>query len=104
MGGNFHTFNSLSSEEIERGIHIKSLPLENAQLRHMEFEPGSIIPDHRHPEKVVTIILEGEMVMTVGTETQTVTKGDVFIVPPNTSHSAHILEKRVIAVSWSGNP
>ena len=104
MGGNFHSFNSLSSEEFERGIHIKSLAIENAQARHLEFEPGSVIPDHRHPVKVVTVILEGDIVMTVRMEPQRFTKGDVFIVPTNTSPNAHILDKRAIAVSCSGNP
>ncbi len=51
----------------------------------------------------MTIIIEGEMVMTIGMDAQTVTKEDVFIVSPNTSPSAHTLDDRVIAVSGSEN-
>lgn len=62
----------------------------------MKFEPGSLLPDHRHPEEVVTMILEGEMEMTVGKETR-VKPGDAFWVPPNTDHSGR--GDRVVAVS-----
>jgi hypothetical protein len=61
------------------------------------------ISPNRHQEKVMTIIIEGEMVMTIGMDAQTVTKEDVFIVSPNTSPSAHTLDDRVIAVSGSEN-
>ena len=67
----------------------------------MELEPGSLIPDHRHPEEVITMILEGEMEITVGKETKRVKPGDVFGVPPNTDHSGRVFGDRVVAVSWS---
>ncbi len=97
----FHTFNVLSAEEIETGIRVKTLVAGTVQLRHLVFEPGTLIPDHRHPEEVVTMVLEGAMEMTVGDETQGVTARDVFRVPPKTDHSGHVFTERVVAVSWS---
>ncbi len=101
MQGYFHSFEQMTSNEFEEGIRIKSLPLGNVQVRYMEFEPESLISDHQHPEEVVTMILEGEMEMTVGKETKRVKSGDVFVVPPKTNHSGRIFGDRVIAVSWS---
>ena len=44
------------------------------QVRSMEFEPESLILDQPPPEEVVTIILEEEMEMAVGKETQRVNR------------------------------
>ncbi len=97
----FHSFGRVVASEFEKGIWIKSLVVGKIQLRHMEFEPGSLIPVHRHPEEVVTMILEGEMKMTVCKETKRVKPGDVFGIPPNTDHSGRVFGDRVVAVSWS---
>ena len=101
MGSFFHSFEVLPAEEIEKGIHVRMLTVGEVQLRHLVFEPGSLIPDHRHPEEVVTMILDGTMEMTVGEETRNVTAGDVFRVPPDTGHRGRVFSERVVAVSWS---
>ena len=91
----------MPAEEIEKRIRVRMLSVEEVQLRHLVFEPGSLIPDHRHPEEVVTMILDGTMEMTVGEETRNVTAGDVFRVPPETAHRGRVFSERVVAVSWS---
>lgn len=100
----FTSFNALSAEEIEKGIHVRTLSAGTVQLRYLVFEPGTLIPDHRHSEDVVTMVLEGTMEMTVDGETRNVTAGDVFRVPPKTGHSGRVFSERVVAVSWSPNP
>ncbi len=97
----FHTLNGLPAEEIEKGIRVRMLPAGKVHLRHLVFEPGTMVPDHRHSEEVVTMILEGRMEMTVGDETREVVAGDVFRVPPKTGHSGRVFSERVVAVSWS---
>ena len=77
------------------------MSLGSHQVRRMVFDPGALIPNHRHPEDVVTLILEGVMEMTVEGETRTVGPGEVFLVPLNTDHSGLILGKRVVALSFS---
>lgn len=101
MGPFFHTFSVLSEAEIETGIRVRTLSVGTVQIRHLIFEPETLIPDHRHPEAVVTMILDGTMEMTVGDETQEVTARDVFRVPPKTDHSGRVFSERVVAVSWS---
>ncbi len=97
----FRSFGPDEAEEVEKGVRVHSLSLESHQVRRMVFEPGALIPDHRHPEDVVTLILEGTMEMTVGCETQTIGPGEVFLVPSNSDHSGRILGNRVVAVSFS---
>lgn len=97
----FFSFENIAAQELEKGILIKSLSLGKNQLRHMVFEPETMIPNHRHPEEIVTMILEGEMEMTIGQETRRIKSGDVFQVPPDTDHSGRTFGNQVVAVSYS---
>jgi quercetin dioxygenase-like cupin family protein len=53
---------------------------------HWEFEAGAEIHAHEHPQEEVWQVLEGELEITVGEVTRTVTPGIVGVVPPNTVH------------------
>ena len=97
----FRSFGPEEAEEIEQGVRIQSLSLGNHQARRMVLDPGALIPTHRHPEDVVTLILEGRMEMTVGCETRTIGPGEIFLVPSDSDHSGRVLEDRVVAVSFS---
>lgn len=71
-------------------------------MTHMEFEPDSIIPEHRHSNEQITLILEGKMDMAVGKEKKTVVKGDVIVIPTNIEHKVKILDEFTVAVDgWS---
>lgn len=52
-----------------------------------EFEAGSTIHEHFHPEEEVYIITEGELELTVDGRTQRLGPGSAAIVPPNARHS-----------------
>ena len=97
----FRSFGPEEAEEVEKGVRVQSLSLGSHQTRRMVFDPGTLIPDHRHPEDVVTLILEGMMEMTVGCETRTIGPGEVFLVPSNSDHCGRVLGDRVVAVSFS---
>ncbi len=97
----FRSFRPEEAEEIEKGVWVQSLSLGNHQARRMVLDPGALIPTHRHPEDVVTLILEGRMEMTVGCETRTIGPGEIFLVPSDSDHSGHVLDDQVVAVSFS---
>ena len=97
----FRSFGPEEAEEVEKGVRVQSLFLGSHRVRRMVFDPGTPIPNHRHPEDVVTLILEGMMEMTVGCETRTIGPGEVFLVPSNSDHSGRVLGSQVVAVSFS---
>lgn len=102
MNNYFYSFKEQKAKEPLKGIKIKSVYLENLMMTHMEFEPCSIIPEHKHSNEQITLILEGKMDMAVGGERKTVIKGDVIVIPANIEHSAKILDEFTIAVDgWS---
>ena len=97
----FRSFGPEEAEEVEKGVRGQFLSLGSHRMRRMVFDPGALIPKHRHPEDVVTLIFEGKMEMTVGCETRTIGPGEVFLVPSNSDHSGRILGNQVVAVSFS---
>ena len=97
----FRSFGPEEGDEIEKGVRLQSLSLGSHQARRIVFDPGALIPTHRHPEDVVTLILEGRMEMTVGGETRTIGPGEIFLVPSDSDHSGRVLDDRVVAVSFS---
>ena len=54
---------------------------------HYEFDAGSSIHEHFHPEEEVWQIVEGELEITIDGVTKRLVPGFVGIVPPNTRHS-----------------
>ncbi len=102
MNRYFRSLKDLKPKEPVKGIAVRSVYLENTMLTHMEFEPGSVIPEHKHPHEQITLILEGGMDMTVEGEKKTVLKGDMVSVPANVVHGARVMNEFTVAVdAWS---
>jgi quercetin dioxygenase-like cupin family protein len=58
---------------------------------HYEFDAGSSIHEHSHPQEEVWNIIEGELEITVGGIAQRLKSGFVAIVPPDTPHSVRAI-------------
>jgi quercetin dioxygenase-like cupin family protein len=77
---------------------------------HYMFERGASIHEHAHPNEEVWNVIEGQLEVTVGGETQVAGPGFVAMVPPNTLHSVKALSGgRAIVVDYplrdmSGRP
>jgi quercetin dioxygenase-like cupin family protein len=68
---------------------------------HYEFDVGSSIHEHSHPQEEVYEIIEGELEITIGGVTQRLGPGYVGIVPPNTLHAVKAISRgRVIVVDY----
>ena len=102
MVENFASFKTMQGISPAEGVMIKSVHLDNVMMTYMQFAPGSILPEHKHPHEQITTIIAGNMEMTVGDQTQLMRPGDVAIVPPNIVHSAKVIEDKAIAIdAWS---
>jgi quercetin dioxygenase-like cupin family protein len=68
---------------------------------HYEFDAGSSIHEHSHPQEEVYEILEGELEITIDGVTQRSGPGLVGIVPPNTLHAIKAISSgKVIVVDY----
>jgi len=60
---------------------------EEFQIVFFEIEPIGSIPPHSHKAQF-GIVLEGEMVLTIGDETKLYRKGDTYCIPEDVVHHA----------------
>src|ERR1700730_12780842 len=68
---------------------------------HYEFDAGSSIHEHSHPQEEVYEIIEGELEITIGGVTQRLVPGLVGIVPPNTLHAVKAISSgKLIVVDY----
>jgi len=68
---------------------------------HYEFDAGSSIHEHFHPQEEVYEVIEGELEITIGGVTRQLVPGYVGIVPPNTPHSVKAISSgRLIVVDY----
>jgi len=68
-------------------------------------EPGTVIPLHVHEnEDEIFKILEGEMELTIGNETMTLTEGDLAFAPRGIPHSWKIVGDKTAKVILSVFP
>ena len=68
---------------------------------HYEFDAGSSIHEHFHPQEEVYHIIEGELELTIDGVTRRLGPGFVGVVPPNTPHSIRAVSSgKVIIVDY----
>ncbi len=80
---------------IERrpGWHGRYFNSPSMTVAHYEFEAGSTIHEHSHPQEEVWEILEGELDITIGGVTERAGPGFAAVVPPDTRHAVGIVNR-----------
>jgi quercetin dioxygenase-like cupin family protein len=62
---------------------------------------GAWIHEHSHPHDEVWNVIDGELEITIASETQVAGAGCAAMIPPNTAHSVKALtDVRVIVVDY----
>jgi quercetin dioxygenase-like cupin family protein len=68
---------------------------------HYEFDAGSSIHEHSHPQEEVWQVIEGELEITIGGVIQRSGPGSAGIVPPDTLHSVRAISNgKAIVVDY----
>jgi quercetin dioxygenase-like cupin family protein len=60
------------------------------------YQPGSVFPEHCHPEEQITIVLSGSIDFTVAGSPLTLTSGEIALIPANVPHGACVSGKDVV--------
>jgi quercetin dioxygenase-like cupin family protein len=86
----------LPQTEVYPGIARQAIDGERQTLVRYVYQPGSVFPEHRHPEEQITTVLSGRIQFTVNGETITLTAGDVAVIPANVPHGARVIGDLVV--------
>ena len=60
----------------------------NALVSHAFFEPGMSHEGDKHPHEQITVVLNGEMTCTIGTETRILKPGDIGVILGDVTHGS----------------
>ena len=83
----FRSWEGLDAYEIFPGVRLHSVGGEQVLLCRVRYEPGTTVQRHSHEHtEQVMVIAEGDVTMTVGTETRTLHGGDVVVVNRGIEH------------------
>ena len=70
------------------------------QMR-VEFEPGTRLPEHRHPHEQVTHVLTGRLRFTVDGQTRDVGAGESIYLASDVPHAAEALEASAVVDTFN---
>jgi quercetin dioxygenase-like cupin family protein len=71
-------------------IHSEAMTVAKVYLK-----GGSAVPEHKHPNEQISMILEGAMRFYYDGKIITLRAGDVLQIPPNLPHAADAIEDTV---------
>ena len=86
------------------GIVLRLVWGERIRLSYATFQPNCSIPPHHHPNEQTGIVLEGEIRLTMGSDTRLCKKGDAFTIPDNVEHSAATGDKSAVVLEAFNPP
>jgi quercetin dioxygenase-like cupin family protein len=72
------------------GVVARSLEGERVGLAVVELDPDTVVPEHRHDNEQLGMVLRGTVHFRVGDETRTLERGGTWRIPPNVPHEVHV--------------
>jgi len=98
----FFRIPELPGTEMLPGIERRAVWLDQVMITFFIFQPRAIVPEHAHENEQITVVTRGALKLTMGNETHILRSGDGVCIPPNTQHSALVLDKLTEAYdAWS---
>jgi len=61
---------------------------EKAMLAQITLKKGCVVPTHHHPNEQISLIVSGSLEFIIDGVSQTVSAGEILIIPANLPHSA----------------
>ena len=94
----FIKIDDYESIELVPGVRARTPYGKRIMLSYLEMEAGSLVPMHQHPHEQAGLLIEGRMELVIDGESRICEPGDMFIIPPDTPHSARPVDGPVKAL------
>jgi quercetin dioxygenase-like cupin family protein len=82
----FGTVDDLAPLALMEGIRARAIHGERITLAIVELDAGVRMPEHRHPNEQVGVVVRGEFRFTIGGETRLRRPGDTWVIPADVPH------------------
>jgi quercetin dioxygenase-like cupin family protein len=82
----FTTADDIAPLMLMEGLSARAVNGEHITFAVIELEPRLQMPEHRHPNEQVGVVIRGEFTFTIGGETRLRRKGDMWVIPEGVPH------------------
>lgn len=100
----FFDIKSQSEISVFDGVSIRTVHGEKIMLSYVHLEPHSIVTEHSHPHEQMGMVLEGIFELNIDGDSRILTKGDTYLIPSDTKHSARAFDNPAIALDIFSPP
>ena len=80
-------WNNLPEKEVVTGLFAKIVHTDNMSVIRWRILKDAKLPEHSHPHEQVTLVLKGELLLTVHNKEYLLKEGDFFPIKSNLLHS-----------------
>ena len=98
------SWEELPAETVYPGITRQVVQGERQTLVRYVYQPGSVFPEHAHPQEQVTAVLSGEIEFEVGGQRRRLGTGEVAVILGGTPHGARVIGEQVVETLNSLSP
>jgi unsaturated pyranuronate lyase len=89
---------------IWEGVIARALDGRDCALSVVELEPGSVVPEHSHPNEQLGLVVSGSVSFRVGDEERELSQGGTWTIPPNVPHEVHVGPEGAVIVDVFSPP
>jgi quercetin dioxygenase-like cupin family protein len=82
----FADLGTLGPQDIWNGVSVRAVHGERITLGVVELDPNAVVPEHRHENEQLGIVLAGALTFRVGDESRELNPGDTWRIPANVPH------------------
>ncbi|MCA1585895.1 MAG: cupin domain-containing protein [Acidobacteria bacterium] len=77
--------------EIFPGFRARIIHSARSSQSWVDIDAGASFPEHQHPHEQIVNVLDGELELNVDGESHRLTRGVVFVIPPDVPHSGRAI-------------
>ena len=103
-GAQVRSWSDIPAEVVLPGITRQVIHGERQTLVRYVYAPGSVFPEHAHPQEQVTAVLSGEIAFTVAGERRVLRAGEVAVLPGGVPHGAEVVGDETVETLNSLSP
>ena len=82
----FADLDAIGPQDIWDSVSVRAIHGERITLGVVELDPGSIVPEHRHENEQLGMVLSGSLTFRVGEESRELGPGGTWRIPANVPH------------------
>jgi quercetin dioxygenase-like cupin family protein len=94
----FGELRAIRAQRVWDGIVGRSVHGDRITLGVIELDPGSVIPEHRHQQEQLGVLLEGSMTFRVGDETRELGPGATWRIASDVPHEVRVGPEGAVAI------